>query len=232
MHCQMSPPHIPIQSPSYKIIKADVIITVGQTFAPGWFGSNPVPRSLTSMAYRGCSECHRIGATCDSLGPPCRTCSRSGKGEQCEYDVWGFVSQNPEPNVEQFGTHQQIPHPPPSLQCSQPRQSLPDALQSPNRSQSKVVPQAELIPCDLDLVSGSSKKAKMRKANAAASRRCRNRQRSEAEMEERISALEREKQSPLHERDYLSFFGRQAPQHQLPAKQSSLESSTDSVKFA
>ena len=141
-------------------------------FAPGWFASNPVPRFLTSMADRGCSECLRIGTTCDCLGPPCRNCSRNEKGALCEYDVWKFVSQNPGQNVEQSGIHQQISDPPPSLQCSQPQQSLPDALSS----LSKVLPQTARIPCEMDYSSGSSEKSQRRKWNAASSRRYRERQ--------------------------------------------------------
>lgn len=167
------------------------------------------------MAYRGCPPCHGMGATCDLLGPPCRNCLRSGKEEKCQYNVWEFVARDPGQKLEEFGTDQQMSH----RQCSQPQQRLPDALQSPNSSLSKVAPQAAWIPCELDHISGSSKKFQIRKAGAAASKRYRERQRTEG-TEDGLRTPEKKSQSLRREMD------------QSPPKQSSLECSADSIKLS
>ncbi|KAJ5659378.1 hypothetical protein N7507_005829 [Penicillium longicatenatum] len=66
-----------------------------------------------------------------------------------------------------------------------------------------------LIPCVMDLKSGSSSQAEKRKANSDASRRFRNRKRNEVQLEQRLSAQQDEirRQSEeiralIHQRDY------------------------------
>ena len=49
-----------------------------------------------------------------------------------------------------------------------------------------------LIPCVLDMKSGSSSQAEKRKANSDASRRFRNRKRNEVQMEQKITAQQEE----------------------------------------
>lgn len=141
-------------------------------------------------AYRKCRLLGDAGVT-DTTNSP-----RSEKGALCEYDVWKFVSQNPGQTVEQSGIRQQIWDLPPSLQCSQPQRSLPGALQSPNSSLSKVLPQATWIPCEVDHLSGWSEKSQHRKWNAASSRRYRERQHKERKMTERITSVKKEKSKP------------------------------------
>lgn len=100
-----------------------------------------------------------------------------------------------------------------------------------------------LIPCVLDLKSGSSSQAEKRKANSDASRRFRNRKRNELQMEQKITAQQEEmrKQAELlhrqthelralaqereyyrSERDfYREQLGRVLPPSQLPARPAS-----------
>lgn len=100
-----------------------------------------------------------------------------------------------------------------------------------------------LIPCVLDLKSGSSSQAEKRKANSDASRRFRNRKRNELQMEQKITAQQEEmrKQTDLlhrqtqeiralaqereyyrSERDfYREQLGRVLPPSQLPARPAS-----------
>lgn len=100
-----------------------------------------------------------------------------------------------------------------------------------------------LIPCVLDLKSGSSSQAEKRKANSDASRRFRNRKRNELQMEQKITAQQEEmrKQADLlhrqtqeiqalaqereyyrSERDfYREQLGRVLPPSQLPARPAS-----------
>ncbi|KAK1142887.1 hypothetical protein N8T08_007321 [Aspergillus melleus] len=59
-------------------------------------------------------------------------------------------------------------------------------------SQTENVPLPGMIPCILDLKSGSSSQAEKRKANSDASRRFRNRKRNEMQMEQKITAQQEE----------------------------------------
>lgn len=116
--------------------------------------------------------------------------------------------------------------------------------------------QPGMIPCTLDLKSGSSTQAEKRKANSDASRRFRNRKRNELQMEQKITAQQEEmrKQADIlqqhaqeirtltQERDYYrrerdsyrEQLGRFIPPSQLPARSvsprplsSAVEKSTD-----
>lgn len=103
--------------------------------------------SLSSaMAFVNC--CRGTNTSCKSLS-------------QLETSILGslsnstrFVPRDPGQKVEQCGTREQIAHP----QGSQPRQTLSVTLQSPNFPWSKPMPQATLIPCAVDYISGSHKK--------------------------------------------------------------------------
>ncbi|GFG20142.1 hypothetical protein IFM61606_00362 [Aspergillus udagawae] len=103
-----------------------------------------------------------------------------------------------------------------------------------------IPPLPGMIPCILDLKSGSSSQAEKRKANSDASRRFRNRKRNEMQMEQKITAQQdeiRKQQEALHkqaleirelmqqrdhyrsERDfYREHVARLVPPGQLPAR--------------
>ncbi|OJJ40976.1 hypothetical protein ASPWEDRAFT_79295, partial [Aspergillus wentii DTO 134E9] len=107
-------------------------------------------------------------------------------------------------------------------------------------SQSSENTPSGMIPCVLDLKSGSSSQAEKRKANSDASRRFRNRKRNEIQMEQKITAqqeeirkqadamqrqaqelraLMQEKDYYRSERDfYREHLGRVVPPSQLPAR--------------
>lgn len=110
-------------------------------------------------------------------------------------------------------------------------------------SQPENPPYPGMIPCILDLKSGSSSQAEKRKANSDASRRFRNRKRNELQMEQKITAQQDEirKQTELlqrqaqeiralmQERDfyrserdfYREHVSRLAPSGQIPARPAS-----------
>ncbi|KAE8348701.1 hypothetical protein BDV28DRAFT_161112 [Aspergillus coremiiformis] len=110
-------------------------------------------------------------------------------------------------------------------------------------SQADNPPFPGMIPCILDLKSGSSSQAEKRKANSDASRRFRNRKRNELQMEQKISAqqdeirkqtetLQRQAQEIrllMQERDfyrserdfYREHVSRLVPSGQIPARPSS-----------
>ncbi|KAL5359117.1 hypothetical protein BJX96DRAFT_147791 [Aspergillus floccosus] len=110
-------------------------------------------------------------------------------------------------------------------------------------SQAENPPLPGMIPCILDLKSGSSSQAEKRKANSDASRRFRNRKRNEMQMEQKITAQQdeirkqsdalhrqaQEIQALLQERDfyraerdfYREHVARLVPASQLPARPAS-----------
>ncbi|KAE8335093.1 hypothetical protein BDV24DRAFT_169565 [Aspergillus arachidicola] len=110
-------------------------------------------------------------------------------------------------------------------------------------SQPENPPDPGMIPCILDLKSGSSSQAEKRKANSDASRRFRNRKRNELQMEQKITAqqdeirkqteaLQRQAQeirALIQERDfyrserdfYREHVSRLVPSSQIPARPAS-----------
>ncbi|PLB54626.1 hypothetical protein P170DRAFT_342137, partial [Aspergillus steynii IBT 23096] len=70
--------------------------------------------------------------------------------------------------------------------------TTPATTASMGGSQTENVPLPGMIPCILDLKSGSSSQAEKRKANSDASRRFRNRKRNEMQMEQKITAQQEE----------------------------------------
>ncbi|KAJ5225282.1 hypothetical protein N7468_006507 [Penicillium chermesinum] len=113
--------------------------------------------------------------------------------------------------------------------ASGPRMSEITAV--PSRGQGiPLSPEAPgMIPCFVDLKSGSSSQAEKRKANSDASRRFRNRKRNEMQLEARLTAQQDEIRALLQQRDHYrserDFFreqlSRSVPLSQLPPRPSS-----------
>ncbi|OJJ44563.1 hypothetical protein ASPZODRAFT_134639 [Penicilliopsis zonata CBS 506.65] len=122
-------------------------------------------------------------------------------------------------------------------QQQQPATTLLPGHSNPSSDQP---PAAGMIPCILDLKSGSSSQAEKRKANSDASRRFRNRKKNEMQMEQKLAAQQDELRSQtetiqqqgdeirelLKERDhyrserdfYRERLSRAVPMQQLPAR--------------
>ncbi|KAG2420857.1 hypothetical protein HFD88_000471 [Aspergillus terreus] len=145
-------------------------------------------------------------------------------------------------------------YPPPPFGTMDPATRLPSGTAGgrPTREETPLIgapsqpenpPLPGMIPCILDLKSGSSSQAEKRKANSDASRRFRNRKRNEMQMEQKITAQQdeirkqsdalqrqsQEIQALLQERDfyraerdfYREHVARLVPASQLPARPAS-----------
>ncbi|KAB8213176.1 hypothetical protein BDV33DRAFT_197065 [Aspergillus novoparasiticus] len=119
------------------------------------------------------------------------------------------------------------PQPAPSDMHSTPHKTMePHVNEEPvvlPGSQPENPPDPGMIPCILDLKSGSSSQAEKRKANSDASRRFRNRKRNELQMQaQEIRDLLQERDFYRSERDfYREHVGRLVPSGQIPARPAS-----------